>query len=230
MPRFASQWFGNKPDVGRPVGWLMTAGRCSGVCHRLTIVVVVLLVAIIVPPVRRMRSERVQEQFGPEYQRRVAETGDRKAAEADLRERQRRHNSLVIRDLRPEESATGSGEQGEAHGGTATNARATDTGGGGAAPATNPTSVPSSPSSPQQRSAAYSARWDEVKVRFVDEPRQAVAAADQLVGEVLEELQELFRSRRHDIDRGLDTEETSIEDIRVALRRYRSFFDRLLSV
>lgn len=83
---------------------------------------------------------------------------------------------------------------------------------------------------PQQRSAAYSARWDEVKGGFVDEPRQAVSAADQLVSELLEELHELFRRQRHDIEQGLDANESSTEDLRVALRRYRSFFDRLLSV
>ncbi|MHA6623142.1 hypothetical protein [Pseudonocardia sp. DLS-67] len=83
---------------------------------------------------------------------------------------------------------------------------------------------------PGPRSAAYSARWDEVKGGFVDEPRQAVAAADQLVSELLEELQELFRNQRHDIEQGLAADESSTEDLRVALRRYRSFFDRLLSV
>jgi hypothetical protein len=81
-----------------------------------------------------------------------------------------------------------------------------------------------------QQSAAYAERWDQVKGSFVDEPRQAVAAADQLVSELLEELQTLFRSQRHDIEQSLDADETSTEDLRVALRRYRSFFDRLLSV
>jgi hypothetical protein len=69
-----------------------------------------------------------------------------------------------------------------------------------------------------------------VKGAFVDEPRQAVAAADQLVSELLDELQELFRSQRHDIEQGLDADQTSTEDLRLALGRYRSFFDRLLSV
>jgi hypothetical protein len=83
---------------------------------------------------------------------------------------------------------------------------------------------------PQQRAAAYSERWDQVKGGFVDEPRQAVAAADQLVSELLEELQELFRSQRHDIEQSLDADATTTEDLRVALRRYRNFFDRLLAV
>jgi len=70
------------------------------------VVVVVLLVAgvaIGIPFARRKRSERLQEQFGPEYERSISETGDRKVAEADLRERQRRHSTLEICDLRSEE-------------------------------------------------------------------------------------------------------------------------------
>jgi hypothetical protein len=83
---------------------------------------------------------------------------------------------------------------------------------------------------PRQRAEEYGARWNAVKGGFVDEPGQAVAAADQLVSELLDELQELFRSQRHDIEQGLDADQTSTEDFRLALRRYRSFFDRLLSV
>lgn len=83
---------------------------------------------------------------------------------------------------------------------------------------------------PQQRAQDYLSRWDTLKGGFVDEPGQAVAAADQLVSELLGELQELFRSQRQNIERGLDADETSTEDLRMALRRYRSFFDRLLSV
>jgi hypothetical protein len=129
---------------------------------------------------------------------------------------------------------------------TATNAHATDiratgtpasdtsaTGTSAAAPSggrDEPDKGTREPLVPQQRAAAYSERWDQVKGGFVDEPRQAVAAADQLVSELLEELQELFRSQRHDIEQGLDADATTTEDLRVALRRYRNFFDRLLAV
>jgi hypothetical protein len=80
------------------------------------------------------------------------------------------------------------------------------------------------------RAESYTTRWEGVKGEFVDEPRRAVADADALVGELLDELQELFKSQRAEIERGLDNDETSTEDLRVALRRYRSFFDRLLSI
>lgn len=80
------------------------------------------------------------------------------------------------------------------------------------------------------RARSYSTRWDQVKGEFVDEPRRAVRGADALVGELLDELQGLFKAQRSEIERGLDNDETSTEDLRVALRRYRSFFDRLLSI
>ena len=81
-----------------------------------------------------------------------------------------------------------------------------------------------------ERAQSYSARWDEVKGEFVDEPRRAVVKADALVGELLDELGQLFTQQRRGIEQDLDNDEVSTEDLRVALRRYRSFFDRLLSV
>jgi hypothetical protein len=83
---------------------------------------------------------------------------------------------------------------------------------------------------PEEHARSYGSRWDAVKGTFVDEPREAVAQADALVGEVLDELEELFREQRRTIEQNLDTDETSTEDLRLALRRYRSFFDRLLSI
>lgn len=80
------------------------------------------------------------------------------------------------------------------------------------------------------RATSYASRWDAVKGEFVDEPRKAVADADALVGELLDELQTLFTEQRRGIEQGLASDETSTEDMRLALRRYRSFFDRLLSI
>lgn len=83
---------------------------------------------------------------------------------------------------------------------------------------------------PASRADSYGSRWDAVRGAFVDEPRQAVAQADALVGELLDEMEQLFREQRRNIEHGLDTDETNTEDLRLALRRYRSFFDRLLSL
>jgi hypothetical protein len=80
-----------------------------------------------------------------------------------------------------------------------------------------------------ERAEGYNGRWNELKSAFVDDPRASVRGANQLVGEVLDELEELFRRQRADLEHGLDSEQTTTEDLRQALGRYRSFFDRLLS-
>jgi hypothetical protein len=71
------------------------------------IVVIVLLVlglaAAVVMLLQRRRSERLQEHFGPEYERSVSQAGDRRAGEAELTEREKRHRELDIRELRSEE-------------------------------------------------------------------------------------------------------------------------------
>ena len=72
----------------------------------LIIVVVLLLVGLGVVGAmlaRRRRSEHLQEHYGPEYERTLAETGDRRAAEQQLTEREQRHRDLDIRDLDPQE-------------------------------------------------------------------------------------------------------------------------------
>jgi hypothetical protein len=75
------------------------------------------------------------------------------------------------------------------------------------------------------------AKWDGVQVRFVDEPRQAVEDADRLIAATMKRLAEIFSEERlkleHQWDRG---DGVSTEDLRVGLRRYRSFFSRLLKV
>ncbi|QWV93937.1 hypothetical protein KP004_01725 [Geomonas oryzisoli] len=74
-------------------------------------------------------------------------------------------------------------------------------------------------------------RWDEIQVGFVDEPRRCVEQADNLVAEAMKRLAETFADERAKLeaqwDRGGDV---STEDLRLALRRYRSFFNRLLSI
>jgi len=72
------------------------------------VVLLVVLVALglAVAAVLRRRSARraeLQDRFGPEYGRTVAETGSRQAAERDLAEREHRHDQLHIRPL-PEAS------------------------------------------------------------------------------------------------------------------------------
>jgi hypothetical protein len=74
----------------------------------------------------------------------------------------------------------------------------------------------------------FRARWDEVQIGFVDDPHQAVKQADELVAQVMKSLAETFADERANIDGQVDQSDT--EHLRVALRRYRSFFQRLLSL
>jgi hypothetical protein len=72
--------------------------------------------------------------------------------------------------------------------------------------------------------------WESVQVAFVDEPRRSVQQADQLVAELMRELAESFAGARSSLEAEWDRgEDVSTEDLRVALQRYRSFFQRLLA-
>jgi hypothetical protein len=75
----------------------------SGTAVVLIIVVLLVVVALGLVLARRRRSSQLQQHFGPEYERSVAATGDRRAAEAELAERRQRREEFDIRDLRPEE-------------------------------------------------------------------------------------------------------------------------------
>jgi hypothetical protein len=75
------------------------------------------------------------------------------------------------------------------------------------------------------------ARWDAIQVGFVDEPRSSVEQADNLVAGTMKRLAEMFAQERSNLEGQWDQgENVSTEDLRLALRRYRSFFSRLLSV
>jgi len=74
-------------------------------------------------------------------------------------------------------------------------------------------------------------QWQTIQTEFVDEPRRAVEQADHLVAATVQRLAESFARERNTLEeqwsRGSDV---STEDLRQALRRYRSFFDRLLTI
>jgi hypothetical protein len=78
--------------------------------------------------------------------------------------------------------------------------------------------------------AALRAQWDSVQAEFVDNPKDCVGKADSLVSELIEKLTAGFADARSRLEQQWGQGETvSTEDLRVALRRYRSFFERLLS-
>jgi hypothetical protein len=77
----------------------------------------------------------------------------------------------------------------------------------------------------------FRSRWDAVQISFVDDPRLAVQQADELVAQVMKSLAETFSSERTKLEAQVDlTDKASTENLRLVLRRYRSFFERLLSL
>jgi hypothetical protein len=73
--------------------------------------------------------------------------------------------------------------------------------------------------------------WDLIQTSFVDEPRESVKQADELVASVIKRLTESFASERDNLERQWGRgEQVNTEDLRVALRKYRTFFQKLLSV
>lgn len=77
----------------------------------------------------------------------------------------------------------------------------------------------------------FRSRWGDVQTAFVDEPREAVKRADELVASLMKKLAEGFANERGKLEHAWDRgENVSTEDLRIVLQRYRSFFDRLLKV
>ena len=74
-------------------------------------------------------------------------------------------------------------------------------------------------------------RWTAIQNGFVDAPRESVQQADALVADTMKRLATSFADERAQLERGwAQGGDVSTEDLRLALRRYRTFFDRLLSI
>jgi hypothetical protein len=83
----------------------------------------------------------------------------------------------------------------------------------------------------RDREQELRARWHRLQARFVDEPRETVHDADALVAELLRDLAESFDQARSKLEGQWSSgEDVSTEELRLTLQRYRSFFERLLSV
>jgi hypothetical protein len=166
----------------------------------IAVVVAVVVLGVVWRASRARRTSSLQDAFGGEYDRTVEESGDRREAERELRERQKQHDELDIRPLSPE---------------------ARD---------------------------GYVRRWQSTQTRFVDDPKGAVAEADALVQEVMEErgypakdfdrrvadisvahpdLVEKYRTA-DGIARASERGEASTEDMRHSVRHYRALFAELL--
>ncbi len=93
-----------------------------------------------------------------------------------------------------------------------------------------PVKQESTPLFPEDELHNFRSRWDEVQTSFVDEPRQAVEHADSLVANVVKRIAEQFANEREQLEKQWDRgEDVNTEELRQAFRRYRAFFDRLLT-
>jgi hypothetical protein len=167
------------------------------------VIIIAILVAVAVTAAwatQQRRRAGLQDRFGSEYDRTVESAEDRRAAEAELREREKQRAKLDIRPL-------------------AEDAR-----------------------------ARYAAQWREIQERFVDEPAGAASSADALVQSVMAErgypirdfsaqsdlvsvdYPEVAENYRvaHAICERASSGQTSTEDLREVLLRYRSLFGELL--
>jgi hypothetical protein len=97
-------------------------------------------------------------------------------------------------------------------------------------PAANNSINDAGPLFPEDELHNYRARWDQVQTSFVDEPREAVEQADSLVANVVKRIAEQFANERGKLEgQWASGDDVNTEALRQALKRYRAFFDRLLS-
>jgi len=77
----------------------------------------------------------------------------------------------------------------------------------------------------------FRSQWSKVQTGFVDEPRRTVEDADKLLAAMMQRLAEGFANERSGLEKQWESgDNVSTEDLRLALQRYRSFFDRLLKL
>jgi hypothetical protein len=77
----------------------------------------------------------------------------------------------------------------------------------------------------------FRTQWLNIQSKFVDNPRESVREADDLVANVLKSVTMSFHERRTSLEKQWNGGgNASTEDLRLALKRYRSFFERLLTL
>ena len=83
---------------------------------------------------------------------------------------------------------------------------------------------------PADEAGRFDDQWRSVQASFVDRPREAVEQADRLVADLMQRLATEFNDTRAGLERPWErSDDVSTEDLRVAMTRYRSFFERLLA-
>ena len=82
----------------------------------------------------------------------------------------------------------------------------------------------------EQDATSFRERWEQVQSRFVDDPREAVAEADNLVSDVTQSLATRFADQRSGLEQQWSKgEDVQTEDLRQTMQRYRTLFERLLA-
>ena len=83
---------------------------------------------------------------------------------------------------------------------------------------------------PDDQSERFRSTWEEIQTSFVDRPQEAVENADALVADVMQRVTANLTKERERLEgQWAQGDDVSTEDLRVALTRYRTFFDRLLA-
>jgi hypothetical protein len=166
----------------------------------IVVVVAIVLLGVVGAATRTRRTRTLKERFGPEYDRVAADAPTQREAESELLERSRRRDELDIRPLDPAQ---------------------------------------------QDR---YRSRWHGVQAEFVDDPAGAVGEADQLIQTVMRErgypvddfetrsadlsvdhpsVVENYRAA-HGIAVAHSRGNAGTEDLRIAIKHYRTLFEDLL--
>ena len=95
-------------------------------------------------------------------------------------------------------------------------------------PARSGGDVEAQPLIDEDKVTGFRDRWQNVQTGFVDDPKQAVSEADELVAAVISALATTFAEHKSELEGQWRQGEPATEELRIALRRYRSFFDQLL--
>jgi len=83
----------------------------------------------------------------------------------------------------------------------------------------------------EEAAKKFRSRWLAIQSKFVDDPRDSVKQADELVADIIKNVTMNFADRRIGLEKQWNSgENISTEDMRVTLKRYRSFFERLLTL
>ncbi len=77
----------------------------------------------------------------------------------------------------------------------------------------------------------FRSHWLDIQSLFVDDPHKAVQYADELVTHVIENAISSFSEKRLDLESQWNVgDNVSTEELRMVLKRYRSFMNRLLAL